>query len=287
MNKLRVILLSLVIVSISSCGIVDSSDDDIKMIDSLSSVLAEKESEIANNLNLLDNIDAALKKADPTGNLKVKDPEKVKAIDKEIFEKINLLRDKLEKDNIEIEKLKRDLAKAKESAAYRKDLVTKISGRMENYEKENALLKQQISRETQDISNLTAELEAQGIKISQLKATLAELNSDIVELKYELSLGFFLIGTKKELKRSSIIAKKGVGGAITLNDQMDKSKFLELDKSTDRSISLTGFKKVQLVPERPENSYKLISKDNLIVKIKITNSDRFWDVSNYLVIVVK
>ena len=287
MNAIKIILLSIVIVSFSSCGIVGSSGDDMKTIDSLSSVLTEKESEIQINLDLLDNIDAALKAANPGGSIDVKDPEKVKAIDQEIFDKIGFLRDKLEKDNIEIEKLKRDLTKAKESAAYRKDLVDKISVKMEKYQEENALLKQQISRETQNISNLTSELEAQGIQISQLRSTLIELNEDIVELKYELNLGYFLIGTKKELKHDSIIAKKGVGGSITLNEKMDKSKFMELDKSTDRSIRLTGFKKVELIPERPGNSYQFISKDKLIVNIKITDPDKFWDVSNYLIVVVK
>ena len=287
MNAIKLFLFSIIIISFSSCGIVGSSDDDMNTIDSLSSVLAEKRSEIEKNLNLLDDIDAALKEANPTGNIEVKDPEKVKAIDQEIFEKISGLRNKLETDNLEIEKLNRDLAKAKESAAYRKDLVNKISARMEEYEKENVLLKQQISRETQDISNLTAELEAQGIQISQLRATLGELNDDIVELKAELDLGYYLVGSKKELKHDSIIIRKGVGGAITLSDKIDNTKFIRLNKSSDNTINLTGFKKVELVPERPENSYNIITKDKAIVQIKITDPDTFWEVSNYLVIVVK
>ena len=183
--------------------------------------------------------------------------------------------------------MNRDLAKAKESAAYRKDLVNKISARMEEYEKENVLLKQQISRETQDISNLTAELEAQGIQISQLRATLGELNDDIVELKAELDLGYYLVGSKKELKHDSIIIRKGVGGAITLSDKIDNTKFIRLNKSSDNTMNLTCFKKVELVPERPENSYNIITKDKAIVQIKITDPDTFWEVSNYLVIVVK
>ena len=287
MNAIKAVLLSLIIVSFNYCGMGGASDADIRTLDSLSTVLNEKEKEITNNLDLLDHIDAALKEANLNGNLEVKDPEKVKAIDKEIFDKIASLRKKLEADNIEIEKLTRDLNKAKESASYRKDLLDKVSGRLEKYEKENALMKQQIARETQDISNLTAELEAQGIQISQLKSTLSALNKDIVELKAELNLGYFLIGTKKELKHNNIIAKKGVGGAITLNEKLDYSKFMELDKSNDTSIRLTGFKKVVLVPERPVDSYKIITKDNLAVKIKITNSDKFWEVSNYLVVVVK
>jgi len=287
MNAIKLFLFSIIIISFSSCGIVGSSDDDMNTIDSLSSVLAEKRSEIEKNLNLLDDIDAALKEANPTGNIEVKDPEKVKAIDQEILEKISVLRNKLETDNLEIEKLNRDLAKAKESAAYRKDLVNKISARMEEYEKENVLLKQQISRETQDISNLTAELEAQGIQISQLRATLGELNDDIVELKAELDLGYYLVGSKKELKHDSIIIRKGVGGAITLSDKIDNTKFIRLNKSSDNTINLTGFKKVELVPERPENSYNIITKDKAIVQIKITDPDTFWEVSNYLVIVVK
>jgi uncharacterized coiled-coil protein SlyX len=287
MNTIKAILLSIIVISFSSCGTSDSSGDDMKTIDSLSSVLAEKESEINKNLDLLDNIDAALKAASPAEGVEVSDPEKVKSIDKEIYDKISVIRKQLESDNTEIEKLNSDLAKAKESASYRKDLLNKVSSRLEAYEKENALLKQQIAQETQDISNLTAELAAQGIQISQLQASLGKMNSDIVALKAELNLAYYMVGTKNELKRDSVIVKKGVGGAITLNNKLDHSKFKKLNKSTDESIGLTGFKKAQLVPQRPENSYQFKTKNDLIIQINITDADKFWEVSNYLVVVVK
>jgi uncharacterized coiled-coil protein SlyX len=287
MNTIKAILFSIIVISFSSCGTSDSSGGDMKTIDSLSSVLAEKESEINKNLDLLDNIDAALKAASPAEGVEVSDPEKVKAIDKEIYDKISTIRKQLESDNVEIEKLNKDLAKAKESASYRKDLLNKVSSRLEDYEKENALLKQQIASETQDISNLTAELAAQGIQISQLQASLGEMNANIVELKAELNLAYYMVGTKKDLKRDSVIVKKGVGGAITLNNKLDHSKFIKWNKSSDKTISLTGFKKVELVPQRPESSYQFKKENDLIVQINITDTDKFWEVSDYLVIVVK
>lgn len=286
MNLFKILFLIL-IVSISSCGIINSSSDDLKTIDSLNTILAERESEIDNHLLLLDNIDSALKDANPTANLDVVDPEKVKAIDREIYDKIGTLRDKLQADNREIALLREDLNKAKESAEYRKDLINKISGRMEELEKENAILKQQLDKETQDISNLTSELEAQGIEISQLRVSLADLNENIVVLKAELNSVYYLVGTKKDLKRDSVIIKKGIGGATTLSDQTNNSKFIGIDKSTDKVINLTGFKKVELVPARPEDSYSLKKDNDLIVQLNITDPDRFWETSKYLVIVVK
>ena len=286
MKFIKILFLSIV-VSFSSCGINSSSTDDLATIDSLSTILADRESEIENNLQLLDNIDAALKEANPTKNLNVTDPEKVEAIDREIYNKIAALRDKLEADNREIALLREDLNKAKESADYRKDLINKISGRMEELQKENALLKQQISKETQDISNLTAELEAQGIQIGKLMSSLGELNEDIVELKAELNLVYYLVGTKKELKQDSVIVKKGVGGAITLSENSNSSKFKKLNKNSDTVINLTGFKKAELVPARSEGSYKFETDNDLIVQLNITDPEKFWETSKFLAIVVK
>ena len=286
MKFIKILFLSIV-VSFSSCGINSSSTDDLATIDSLSTILADRESEIENNLQLLDNIDAALKEANPTDNLNVTDPEKVEAIDREIYDKIAALRDKLEADNREIALLREDLNKAKESADYRKDLINKISGRMEELQKENALLKQQISKETQDISNLTAELEAQGIQIGKLMSSLGELNEDIVELKAELNLVYYLVGTKKELKQDSVIVKKGVGGAITLSENSNSSKFKKLNKNSDTVINLTGFKKAELVPARSEGSYKFETDNDLIVQLNITDPEKFWETSKFLAIVVK
>jgi hypothetical protein len=281
------ILLLIIVVSISSCGINSSSTDDLKTIDSLNTILANRESEIDNHLLLLDNIDSALQEANPTENMDVVDVEKVKAIDREIYDKIGALRDKLQADNREIASLRADLNKAKESADYRKDLINKISGRMEELQKENALLKQQLDRDTQDISNLTSELEAQGIEISQLRFSLSELNENIVILTTELNTVYYLVGTRKDLKRDSIIVKKGIGGATTLSDQPDKSKFIGIDKSSDKVINLTGFKKVELVPLRPEDSYNLERDNDLIVRLKITDPDKFWEISKFLAVVVK
>jgi len=285
--KIIKILFLIIVVSFSSCGINSSSTDDMKTIDSLNTILVNRESEIEDHLQLLDNIDLALKEANPTENLDVVDPEKVKAIDREIYDKISALRDKLQADNREIALLRSDLNKAKESADYRKDLINKISGRMEELQKENALLKQQIDKETQDISNLTSELEAQGVEISQLRVSLSELNENIVVLTAELNSVYYLVGTRKDLKRDSVIVKKGIGGAATLSDQTDKSKFIGIDKSSDKVINLTGFKKVELVPARPEGSYKLETENDLIVRLNITDPDQFWETSKFLVIVVK
>jgi predicted RNase H-like nuclease (RuvC/YqgF family) len=285
--KIIKIILLIIVVSITSCGINNSSTDDLKTIDSLNTILANRESEIDNHLLLLDNIDSALQEANPTENLDVVDVEKVKAIDREIYDKIGALRDKLQADNREIASLRADLNKAKESADYRKDLINKISGRMEELQKENALLKQQLDRDTQDISNLTSELEAQGIEISQLRFSLSELNENIVILTTELNTVYYLVGTRKDVKRDSIIVKKGIGGAATFSDETDKSKFIRLDKSSDKVINLTGFKKLELVPLRPEDSYSLERDNDLIVRLKITDPDKFWETSKFLAIVVK
>ena len=69
--------------------------------------------------------------------------------------------------------------------------------------------------------------------------------------------------------------------------QTNNSKFIGIDKSTDKVINLTGFKKVELVPARPEDSYSLKKDNDLIVQLNITDPDRFWETSKYLVIVVK
>jgi len=281
------ILILIIVVSFSSCGINSSSTNELATIDSLSTVLANREFEIEEHLLLLDNIDSALKDANPTANLEVTDPEKVKAIDREIYDKISTLRDKLQADSREIAQLQEDLKKAKESANYRKDLINKISGRMEELQKENALLKQQLDRDTQDISNLTSELEAQGIEISQLRVSLSELNENIVVLTAELNSAYYLVGIRKDLKRDSIIVKKGIGGASTLSDQLDRSKFISIDKSSDKVINLTGFKKVELVPARPEGSYNLEIENDQVVRLNIIDTDQFWEISKFLAIVVK
>lgn len=285
---MRLIKISAIfIVFLSSCNMNSTSSGDLKTIDSLNTVLADKEMAIKNNLNLLDSIDVALKEVSSNQYLSISEPEKAKAIDKEIFDKISSLRTILETDKNKIEQLQEQLNKARESADYRKDLINKISDRMEGLKKENVLLQQQIADGTQNISNLTQELEEQGVKIGLLRNNLLKMNEDIVLLKTQLNEVYFKVGSRKALKNDSIIVKRGIGGSTTLNENIDYSKFKKIDKRSNSSISLTGFKKVELIPMRPESSYSLKTEDGLIVGIVISDPGKFWETSKYLVIEVK
>jgi len=276
------------IVLVGCSGNQEATEADLATIDSLNAVLNSRNQELNNQIELLNNIDAALKDANSDGNLQINDPEKVKSIDKEIFSKIALLKNKLESDSRKVEKLQADLNKAKDSSSYRKDLLSKMNSKMEKLKQENELLKQKVSSETMEINALIAELRAQGVKIKSLNAELTKLNSNIVELKNEINTVYYLIGTQKELKHDSIIVKTGIGGAITLSEYLNKADFANMDKTQMNSIALTGFKKAHVVPQRPENSYKWIkNEEGKIVRLEITRTADFWNVSKYLVIVVK
>lgn len=275
------------LLGLTQCMPNGSSSGDFTKLDSLSALLTEQSDEITSQLDLLDEIDQALDGLTAEEIKKWVDPEKLKTIDQEIFGKIDQLKRKLSADQIEINQLKDALKKAKESADYRKDLIDKIGARMEKLSQENETLRQQVRADSQNVGELTALLEAQGIEMGELKNRLREMQKSVTELSDKLNTGFYLIGNRKALKDDGIIERSGVGGSYVLREISDVSRFQTLNKMKDKSLSLTGFKKVEVVPIRPNDTYEWVKDEKLIVGLKITDPLKFWAVSDYLVVVTK
>jgi hypothetical protein len=69
-----------------------------------------------------------------------------------------------------------------------------------------------------------------------------------------------------------------------MKGDFEQSYSTPADKRTLVSIP-THAKKVQILTNQPKDSYEIIDENGLKA-VKITNADKFWSLSNYLVIQV-
>ena len=153
------------------------------------------------------------------------------------------------------------------------------------------------------IMSLTEDVDEKNMEIFQLQQELENVDAAFAELfeaytdkatmlndaNIKLNTAFYTVGTKSELLDNKVIAKEGgvlgVGATKELKDDFNKSYFTEVAIDAIAEIPL-GSKKVELVTTHPSSSYKLVG-ENPIEKLVITNSEEFWSVSKYLVILVK
>jgi hypothetical protein len=169
-------------------------------------------------------------------------------------------------------------------------------------------LRPQLEMAQQAMADLQTTMENQRTSITTLEQQVASLNEEktvltqqnvalgdtLKQMDTEKNTVYYVIGTKDELKEKGIIAEEG-------------SKFLIFDRKTvvpSRSIDPSLFtavdrREVAEVPlPDPEREYKIVSRQNLEFlaetpekdgKVKgalhITEPDRFWAPSRFLIIV--
>jgi uncharacterized coiled-coil protein SlyX len=188
------------------------------------------------------------------------------------------------------------IAKNRKQIAWLQSQMKNSNLKIGEFEKMVEQLNAQMTEKDNQIASLNDELTRRDLNIVQLNASLDTLRTDksnltakVEDQTHSLNTGYYITGTKKELLASNIIKKEG--GFIGINratkvKDFDESKFQKIDIRSFETIDVPS-KKVQLVTNHPSNSYKMeTNKDGKVEKIEITNPDKFWSRSKYLIVMI-
>jgi len=183
------------------------------------------------------------------------------------------------------------------------DLMSKNKSRINSLNKKLKNSNTKIAGLEQMIATLEAQLNEKDVQINDLKNKIEQLNIELsnITVNYEnletenqvktekLNLAYYVIGTGKELKQKGITEKEGgfigLGKITELKKDFNKDYFTKVDITQTTTIPI-GAKKIKILSAHPSSSYKLIGQKP-VEKLEITNTDDFWSVSKYLVIVIE
>ena len=133
----------------------------------------------------------------------------------------------------------------------------------------DGLVKQMQDQEN-TIKALREELNNKDFHISELDKAITELNDNVSDLK-----------TKSELKEQKILEKGEV-----LRSNFNKNYFTKIDTRVDKEIKLYS-KSAKIKTDHPADTYTLRPDANGQYILRITNPDKFWSTTKFLVILVK
>ena len=157
----------------------------------------------------------------------------------------------------------------------------------------------QLAEKEEMLVQLRAELDAKDIHIAELDETIASLNADVNKLEEEgvqksrtiskqdkeLNAAWFVYGTKKELSDKNIRTKKFLGSKKVLEGDVDLSYFTKIDIRVDKEIKFYS-KKAEIETKHPAGTYTLERDANRQYVLRITDPQKFWSISKFLVVVV-
>ena len=175
-------------------------------------------------------------------------------------------------------KLQKSTINGKELQETIKALRTQIDSQMEEIES----LRQQLTAANEHIGALNNAVDSLNTTVTTVTGERYAAQEASVKLENKLNACFYVIATKSELKKHNIIESSFLRKTKLMKGDFDKDFFVISDKRTLTTLPLNATK-VKVLSRHPENSYELI-EENGQKTLKINNPDKFWSLSNYLVI---
>jgi hypothetical protein len=169
------------------------------------------------------------------------------------------------------------------------NLSTSSKRTIQNLQKMVDFLNTQLAEKSKQIEYLEQAVNRKDVKIDELKYNVNVLTKETDYLKeqnfqqdVEMNSVYYIVATLKELKNLGLL-KSNIFSKKIKNENIDKNLFKKVDKRNFKTLTFDK-KSVKLLSNNPIDSYSIIDNADGTSTLKITNIDKFWNVSPYLIV---
>lgn len=191
--------------------------------------------------------------------------------------------------------------------ANNKQKIAQLSSRVGSLSRKNAELKAYVAKleersaaQENQIAELLTELENNKVVIKGLNKNVTELTAAnqekdeyIARQIADANRAYYVVGTYSELKKAGIVNKSGgfigIGRRQGTLADMSTEMFNEIDRSKITTIAVNQ-KKAKVISKHPEASYEMVTDEketSLVLFLRILDPTQFWKYTDYLVISTK
>jgi predicted nucleic acid-binding Zn-ribbon protein len=189
------------------------------------------------------------------------------------------------------------------------DKKLKASGiEIKSFKNKIAQLNKSILEQDTNVQQMRVEIEQRDYKIAEMDVQIVELKSTIaskddsiqtksqiiaekaqtiVERENAMNKAYFVSGTHDQLVAKGVLVKEGgflgIGKNTSIRDDVKEGNFTVLDMRNASQFPLNA-KKVKLISEHPDNSYKLVEQNDKIAYLEIENPEEFWKLTKYVIV---
>ncbi|MBL0052565.1 MAG: hypothetical protein IPP29_14170 [Bacteroidetes bacterium] len=283
----KYLIIAAVAISASACNQKELADAQVKN-DSLESVVIQRDmtlDEFITSFNEVEqNLDSVASKQQIIAINSVTDGELKPSQKARINAEIEAINNLMTNNRNKIAELdKKYKSSANKNAAMLKSITT-MTKQLEQKESELVMLNEKLN-------NLNAQ-------VVQLQTSVSNLIDDgntksqiIAANTSALHTAYYVVGKSNALREAKVIDRTGgllgIGKTSELSDEIDNNNFTRIDYTQTTSIPVNS-KNVKLITSHPASSYTL-QKDAIdekfCINLVITNPEKFWSASKYLVLV--
>jgi len=281
-------LLLLLIVSagvLFSCTNVKESKEYKDLEAERDSLLMQERSadtEIAEMMSVIDNVEENFSQ--------IREAEKYLAM--QSSEKGELSTNTKQRINDNFKMINEILQKNKAQLAALNKKYSSSTGQVSTLRKTIDRLNQEMQESASRLDNLQIELTKRDETIAQLSSNLTDLSGHIEEQSVtireqesSLNTAYYVFGTARELKDQKILSGGFLQSTKVLDGTFNNDYFLKIDIREISRIPLYD-KKGKLWSIHPEGTYEFETGDDGNLTFVITDTQRFWSLTKYLIIEV-
>ena len=175
--------------------------------------------------------------------------------------------------------------------------VRKSNVKVAELEKMIGSLNSQLAVRDSSINSLNENIFALNGKITTMQTEIdtiviesARKTAEITDKTTKLHTAYYTVGDYKTLRDKKVLAKQGgflgLGKAKTMVPDFNREAFTQIDFTSTKTIQLNT-KSAKLLSTHPTGSYNLLSENKKVTAIEITDPEKFWQASKYLVVVTE
>ncbi len=284
-NLLHIVAAAAFSVLLSSCGEKKESAAPQSLMEASRQELVDALEERDELLSLVKEISAGMEKikaiegiVTQAGSRSGEDP----GARKRILAELTVVESNLKRGRAQLADLEKRLDG---SALYTDELkgtVSALKGLLEVQARDTRGVRALLTAADRQIDSLSNRVVVLSAAVDEVTENLDSASASSVRLANELNTCYYVVARKSELKKHHILETPFLRKSRLMKGDFDRGFFITADKRNLRHIDL-GKSRPKIHTNHPEGSYELSDSDGKTV-LTVTDADRFWSLSNYLVI---
>lgn len=276
----------LCLLALASCNVKNS--DEYKRLaaerDSLAQISASSNAELQETMAIINDVEANFAQIREAENyLTIQSKEKGSlSNDKrtEIKENIEMINDIIKKNKEEIAKLNQRLKNSSGETSKLKSTIDRLNKELNERAESITALQEELKKRDAQIAELETSLQVLSENVDGLMVKSVEQASKIKEQDIAINTAYYMFGTKGELKKANVVAGSNVKG-----DGVVKEQFIKIDVRDTKEIPVYA-KKAKMISEHPTGSYTFEKDATGNQVLKISDHQKFWSLTKFLIIQV-
>lgn len=198
-----------------------------------------------------------------------------------INENIRVINELLERNRKLIAELQAKLRSSQGRVAELNILVDRLQFSVAEKEKELGVTKARLNEMDLNLENLN-------VMLDTITAQKAETDKALQDRIKQLNTAYYVVGTFKELRQKNVVNKEGgflgIGKNQLLKQDFNNDAFTRIDITETRIIDFGG-KEGKVITNHPSGSYSLVRNAGKFSSLNISDPEKFWGASKYLVVI--